>query len=106
MPTVQFEYPDAPKGANLWWLIAENGEVDLCLNDPSYEIDLIINSSLAVMTAVWTCQIKFNDAVKSQDIKVLGDNKLSKNLQNWLCSSLLSKLGTLDKIPPLNWKFS
>ena len=45
---VQFEYPDAPKGTNLWWLIMQNGEVDLCLNDPGYEVDLLIRASLAI----------------------------------------------------------
>jgi len=103
---VQFGYPDAPQGAKKWWLISEQGEIDLCLNDPGYEVNLVINASLAIMTAVWTCQMKFNDAVKTKKIKVLGDAHLAKNLQNWICSSLLSKLGTLDEIPPLNWKFT
>ena len=44
----QFEYPDAPKGTNVWWLIMQNGEVDLCLNDPGYEVDLLIRASLAI----------------------------------------------------------
>lgn len=101
---VQFEYPDAPKGANLWWLISENGKVDLCLNDPGFEVDIVINCSLAVMTSIWTCQSDFDQAVKNRQIKVLGDQKLANNLSLWLCSSLLSKLGTLDEIPQLNWK--
>lgn len=28
---VQFEYPDAQKGGRVWWLVSENGEIDLCL---------------------------------------------------------------------------
>ncbi len=103
---VQFEYPDAPRGANLWWLIVENGEVDLCLNDPCYEVDLVLKSSLADMTAVWTCQMSFNEAVKQQKVKILGDNLLAKKLQDWLCSSLLSKLGSLKETPSLDWKFN
>ena len=27
---VQFEYFDAPQGARDWWLVSENGEIDLC----------------------------------------------------------------------------
>jgi len=103
---VQFEYPDAPKGANLWWLISDKGNVDLCLNDPGFDIDLIINCSLAVMTSVWTCQTDFDQMVKTKQIKILGDDKLAKSLSSWLCSSLLSKLGTLDEMPQLNWQIS
>ncbi len=103
---VQFEYPDAPRGANLWWLISDEGKVDLCLNDPGFEVDLIINCSLAVMTSIWTCQSDFDQAVKAREIKVLGDKELANNLSSWLCSSLLSKLGSLDEIPQLNWQIS
>jgi len=100
---VQFEYPDAPRGAREWWLIAESGEVDLCLEDPGHEIDLLIRSPLAVMTAVWTCERPFDDAVKKGEIKVMGDPGLSKNLQQWLRSSLLSRLGTVDRMPEVSW---
>jgi len=101
---VQFIYPDAAKGAREWWLISENGEIDLCLNDPGYEIDMIVESSLRAMTAVWTCQIGFNDAVKSRNIKVMGALKLTTKIQDWLCSSLLSKLGSTEKLPSLKWQ--
>lgn len=103
---VQFDYPDAPKGAKTWWLISENNEVDLCLNDPGFEVNLMINCSLVIMTAIWTCQMSFEDALRQGKIKVLGDDRLAKNVSDWLCSSLLSKLGTLDKIPELDWQLS
>ena len=100
---VQFEYPDAPKGARNWWLISENGEIDLCLNDPGHDIDILLKSSLATMTAIWTCQKKFKNAVKQGEISILGDPRLTDNLQNWLRSSLLSHLGTVEDLPTLNW---
>ena len=103
---VQFEYSDAPKGAQEWWLVSEDGEIDLCLDDPGYEIDLLITSSLAAITAVWTCQISLNDAIKRGEIKVLGNAQLTSKLQDWLCSSLLSKLGTLNELPKLDWRKS
>ncbi|MGC2458579.1 MAG: helix-turn-helix domain-containing protein [Gallionellaceae bacterium] len=100
---VQFEYPDAPKGKRDWWLVSENGEVDLCLTNPGYEVDIVIKCSLKTMTAVWICQQHFRDAVKKGDIKVLGDSKLTSKLQDWLRSSQLAKLGTIDKLPELVW---
>ncbi|WP_428609271.1 winged helix-turn-helix transcriptional regulator [Sedimenticola sp.] len=100
---VQFEYPDAPKGARDWWLIAENGEVDLCLNDPGYEVDILIRSPLQVMTAVWTCKQEFDKAVSQGKMQVMGDRKLTRNLQRWIRSSLLSRLGTVTEIPAVNW---
>lgn len=100
---VQFIYPDAAKGQRAWWLISENKEVDLCLDDPGHEVDVLIESSLAAMTAVWTCQMKLNDAVISGAVKVNGDQALKNKLQDWLRSSLLSRLGTIEKLPEVTW---
>ncbi len=100
---VQFEYPDAPKGARNWWLVTENGEIDLCLNDPGYEVDVVIRCSLKTMTEIWICQQQFSDAVRKGEIKVIGNSKLTNKLQDWLRSSPLSKLGTLDELPELEW---
>jgi len=100
---VQFEYPDAQKGARDWWLVTENGEVDLCLSDPGYDVDVIINCSLKTMTEVWICQLGFNDAMKKGDLKVMGDSKLTRKLQDWLRSSPLSRLGSLGELPKLAW---
>ena len=102
---VQFEYPDAPMGTKDWWLVSENGEIDLCLNDHGYDIDILIKCSLKTMTEIWICEQSFNDAVKSGDIKIMGDPKLAKKLQAWLCASPLSRLGTLDTLPKLDWGF-
>lgn len=102
---VQFEYPDAPEGARDWWLVSENNEIDLCLNDNGYDVDVLIKCSLKTMTSVWTCQQKFRDAVNEGEIKIMGDPKLTKNLQEWLRSSLLSRLGTLEELPRLDWNF-
>jgi len=96
----QFEYPDAQLGNRDWWLVSEQGELDLCLKDPGFEIDLLIKCSLKTMTEIWICQKHFNDAVSAGDVIVLGDPKLSTKLQSWLRSSGLSRLGSLT--PPAN----
>ena len=95
---VQFEYSDAPKAARDWWLVAEKGAIDLCLSDQGFDVDIMIKSSLKAMTEVWVCQKRFRDAVKNGDIEVMGDSKLVNKLQDWLRSSSLSRLGTLEKL--------
>jgi DNA-binding HxlR family transcriptional regulator len=91
---VQFEYPDAPKGARDWWLVSQDGEIDLCLTDPGHEVNVMIKTSLRAMTSVWICNRQFNDAVKTGDIQVMGTPRLTSNLQDWLRSSALSRLGS------------
>ncbi len=103
---VQFEYPDAPKGARDWWLVSEKGEIDLCLNDPGHEVDILIKCPLRTMTEIWTCELRFRDAVEKGYIEVKGDRRLTGKLQDWLRSSPLSRLGTLEHMPTLDWRFS
>ncbi len=101
---IEFEYSDAPEGARNWWLVSENNEIDLCLTDNGYEIDSVIKCSLKSMTAVWICEYSFNDAVRKGEIKVLGNPSIARKLQDWLRTSPLSKLGSMDKLPELNWQ--
>jgi hypothetical protein len=103
---VQFEYPDAPKGKRDWWLVSENDEIDLCLKNPGYDVDIMIKCSLKTMSSIWVCQQHFRDAVKKGDIKVLGDTKLTSKLQDWLRSSPLARLGSVDQLPKLVWNAS
>lgn len=100
---VQFEYPDAPKGYRDWWLISEKGEVDLCLSDPGCEVDVLIKSPLAMMTAVWTRQVSFQDVVNKRDIGIFGPSSFTDRMADWLQGSGLSRLGTIDP-PEVIWK--
>ncbi len=101
---VQFEFPDASKGATDWWLVAEDGDIDLCLTDPGKEVDIVIRSPLAKMTAVWTCQLTFKEAVRQGEIEVFGDASLVDKLQDWLQTSALSRLGSLGDLPNVEWQ--
>ncbi len=56
------------------------------------------------MTAVWTCQMTLEDAIRQGEIEVFGDAKLVKKLQDWPQSSALSRLGSLSDSPDLKWQ--
>ncbi|WP_020683213.1 winged helix-turn-helix transcriptional regulator [Marinobacterium rhizophilum] len=100
---IEFEYNDAPEGARHWWLVCENNEIDLCLTDNGYDVDCLIKCSLKTMTAVWICEYSFNEAVKKGDIKVLGNPDIARKLQDWLRSSGLARLGSMNALPEINW---
>src|SRR5215831_20543241 len=44
--TVEFIYPEVDRGRRYWWLVIEDGAVDLCGVDPGYDVDLHVRSSL------------------------------------------------------------
>jgi DNA-binding HxlR family transcriptional regulator len=51
---IEFLYPEPPAHRGHWWLIVEpGGEVDLCLVDPGFDVDLYVTTDLRTMTAIW-----------------------------------------------------
>lgn len=45
---VQFEFlglPRGSKGAKHWWLVLERPDVELCLKDPGYAVDLLVTAA-------------------------------------------------------------
>lgn len=90
---VQFEFPDAGPGERYWWLVSNEHETDLCLEDPGHEVDVLVRAPLHIMTSVWICETKFSDAVREGLIEVFGPAGLREQLPHWLQSSALSRLG-------------
>jgi DNA-binding HxlR family transcriptional regulator len=81
---IYFNYPDAARGMREWWIIADNGDVDLCLQDPGYEPDLRVIADLRTMTAVWLGEEPLFTAVKRDAIKLYGSTQFSRNMRAWL----------------------
>ena len=50
---VQFRFSDARPGERSWWLVMENGEIDLCRDDPGHDVTLIVESSVRALTEIW-----------------------------------------------------
>lgn len=90
---VQFEYPDARSGERHWWLISEEHDTDLCLENPGLEVDVLIRAPLREMTSAWICETRFADAVRQGKIEVFGPANLRNQLPHWLQASALSRLG-------------
>lgn len=55
------------------------------------------------MTEIWTCEKRFNEAARQSEVVIMGNPKLVSKLQDWLRSSALSQLGSLDTYPELDW---
>lgn len=86
-------FTDVPEGWSDWWLVSEDSDVDLCLEDPGHEVDLFIRCRLAALTAIWLCRRTLKEAEHNGELQVLGDPVLRKQLPLWLRGSPLARLG-------------
>jgi len=67
-----------------WWLIINNGEVDLCTENPGKDVDLYVRTTLPDLVAIWNGDIKIKTALQKQLLKPQGDSQLVKTMPQWL----------------------
>lgn len=82
--TIQFLYPElAPVDQN-WWIVVEDGAVDLCRIDPGHEIDLLVSASLRAMTSVWMGLTTIKAEVEAGRIQLDGERAIARSIGKWL----------------------
>ena len=81
--TVKFTYPELSANQRNWWLVIENGEVDLCAVDPGYDVDLYVRGSLRNMTSVWMGHSTLSAEVKAGNIDLTGDKTIARSMHDW-----------------------
>ncbi len=87
---VNFEYTNQPRlskdnwWVDRWWLIVTDDGIDLCVQDPGYDVDLYVVTDLRTMTKVSMGDIPVREAVRSQAIELQGSRSLAKSFGRWL----------------------
>lgn len=82
--TIQFLYPELVEGDRQWWLVVEEGEVDLCKIDPGFEVDLLITGSLRSMTSVWMGITSLGEERTAGRLMIDGDKAIARTIDRWL----------------------
>jgi DNA-binding HxlR family transcriptional regulator len=78
-----FEFEELEKFGT-WWLVACNGEVDLCSEDPGKVVDLYISSTVRNLATVWRGDIPIKKALRDRLVRVHGNTHLARTLPDWL----------------------
>jgi DNA-binding HxlR family transcriptional regulator len=89
--TIQFHYPELSDIRQNYWLVIDGRVVDLCLNDPGYEVDLFVECSLRTMTTIWMGLTSVQTELDAGRIELSGDKALARSMQQWLGLSPFAK---------------
>jgi len=89
--TVQFQYSDLPPAKRNYWLVAENGNVDMCSIDPGFEVDLYVVTDLRTMTAIWMGVATVSKEIRDGRLELTGPGELRNSMQQWLGLSPFAK---------------
>ncbi len=82
--TIQFQYPELPDPQKNWWLVIDEGDVDLCGFDPGYEINLLVRSSLLTMTSIWMGVAPIPREIAAGHLVLEGERPIANAIQKWL----------------------
>lgn len=81
---IEFSLRGAEAAFRRWWLVVDEGEIDLCLKDPGYEVHLHISADLRAMVDVWMGRQSIREATRSGQIAFDGP----RTLVTGFCESL------------------
>jgi hypothetical protein len=84
---IHFEFSDARTREQNWWLVVEQGEADLCRDDPGHDLALQVRSTVRALTEVWTGDATPDEAVRSRELELVGATRDRESLWRWLGTS-------------------
>ncbi len=84
---IQFRLRDARQGERDWWLVVEDGEADLCRDDPGRELTLVVDATVRAFTDVWSGERTPAQTLQSREIRIEGAKRDVDRFWSWLGTS-------------------
>jgi DNA-binding HxlR family transcriptional regulator len=88
---VLFRFSDARKGEQRFWLCASAGTVDLCLTNPGFDVDLVVETDVRTLTEVWTGKRALRQSIRDRSITLEGSASLKRAFPDWLLLSVFAE---------------
>jgi len=90
---IQFIFKDRPASERNYWLIVEPGkQVDLCLVDPGFDVDLYVSTDLQSLTEIWLGYETIDKMSNDGRLVLTGSSKLAADLRTWLKLSVFANI--------------
>jgi DNA-binding HxlR family transcriptional regulator len=80
---IQMIFPSVPAPRRFYWVVVDADDVDLCLTDPGFEVDVVLDADLRSLTQVWMGDARFVDAVADGHIALSGPRELTRRIPDW-----------------------
>ena len=89
---IQFIFTGLAK-FNRWWIVIEDdGERELCVENPRKETDVQIRSDVRTMAEIWAGDTEIRAASKDGRLQLQGHPDLIRTLSSWLRGGLLAHI--------------
>lgn len=88
---IEFHLHGAEPAFRRWWLVVDEGEVDLCLKDPGYEVNLHLSAELRAMVEVWMGRQSMGEATRAGKLTFEGPRTLASSFLKSLKLSVFAR---------------
>lgn len=89
---MQIEFTDAPRNQRYFWLVHNEGNVEVCLKHPGFSVDLEIATKVRALAEIWRGIRPIKGALASGELKLTGPSSLRKAFPKWLLLSVYAPI--------------
>ena len=90
---VRFDFRGVPtthRRPKTYWMVMTRPEVDLCMMDPGFDVDVYVDADLATLSRVWLGDEALAHALRAGTVKLGGESRLARAFPSWLMLSTLA----------------
>lgn len=88
---IEFEFSGTHKGFSRFWLVVQDGKVDMCLKHPRLDSDVVVRSEIRCFVEAWRGLRNLREEIAKGHIRLDGKADYCKSLPDWLMLSALAE---------------
>jgi DNA-binding HxlR family transcriptional regulator len=107
---IEFEFRGVPSKKHFWFVIESSAGASICLQNPGFDVDVIVAADIAAFYRVWLGHMPFAEAVRRGDLHLDGMPADIRSFQSWFAWSPMestvraalpnARPPVSDKLPP------
>ncbi len=87
---LEFEFSGSPTGFSRFWILSDDGRIDLCVKHPGHEPDLRVRADLRRFVDAWRGFRSLRSEIAAGHIRLQGAPEFKRAFPDWLLLSVLS----------------
>jgi DNA-binding HxlR family transcriptional regulator len=89
---IEIAFTDSPTKQRRFWLVHHEGEVDVCLKPPAFEVDLVVETSVRVLAEIWRGLRPIGQEIRAGRLRLEGSSTLRRAFPDWLLLSVYAPI--------------
>jgi hypothetical protein len=89
---IAFVFVDAPANKRRFWLVCNDGDVDVCIKPPTFESDVTVRIGVQAMAEIWRGLRAIDEEIRAGRMQLEGKTKFCRAFPRWLMLSAFAQI--------------